>query len=194
MKLIKAEVNFDKSTLITVKHCNVEYVAMRSIVEGIGLDWTGQRKKLNAQKDKFSCRHISSTASDGKKYKMLCIPLKKLNGWLFSINPEKVRESLRDKLIKYQEECFTALHDYWVNGSASRKHMNLSVAEIEAHDIARYDSLTFRDASQGSNSMLKRKLAKKVITQRIKDWEEKYQLKFNYQLIDTGLRITTIAA
>lgn len=49
---------------------------------------------------------------------MLCIPLRKLNGWLFSINPEKVRADIRDKLIQYQEECFTALHDYWNKGVA----------------------------------------------------------------------------
>ena len=85
MNIIKAEVNFDQSKLITVKQDNIEYVAMRSIVEGIGLDWAGQRKKLNSQKDKFSCRHISSTASDGKEYKMLCVPLKKLNGWLLAL-------------------------------------------------------------------------------------------------------------
>lgn len=57
-------------------------------------------------------------AADGKLRKLLCLPLKKLNGWLFSINPEKVRADIRDKLIKYQEECFTVLHDYWTKGVA----------------------------------------------------------------------------
>jgi hypothetical protein len=49
---------------------------------------------------------------------MGCLPLKKLNGWLFSINPEKVRADIRDKLIQYQEECFTVLHDYWTKGQS----------------------------------------------------------------------------
>ena len=194
MNIIKAEVNFDQSKLITVKQDNIEYVAMRSIVEGIGLDWAGQRKKLNSQKDKFSCRHISSTASDGKEYKMLCVPLKKLNGWLFSINPEKVKESLRGKLIKYQEECFTALYDYWVLGQATRKVMPLSVAELEAHEIAKLDSVTFVAASKGSSAMNIRKAAKKNIKSRIQAWEDKHQLKFNYQLISTGLRVNHLAA
>ncbi|MCO0990595.1 phage antirepressor N-terminal domain-containing protein, partial [Escherichia coli] len=51
-----------------------------------------------------------------KLRKLLCLPLKKLNGWLFSINPEKVRADIRDKLIQYQEECFSVLHDYWTKG------------------------------------------------------------------------------
>lgn len=52
---------------------------------------------------------------------MICLPLKKLNGWLFSINPAKVRDDIRDRLVRYQEECFTALHDYWTKGAAIRK-------------------------------------------------------------------------
>ncbi|MFL7751335.1 P22AR C-terminal domain-containing protein, partial [Raoultella ornithinolytica] len=42
-------------------------------------------------------------------------------GWLFSINPEKVRADIRDKLIQYQEECFTVLHDYWTKGEAKNE-------------------------------------------------------------------------
>ena len=49
------------------------------------------------------------------------MPLKKLNGWLFSINPEKVRADLREKVIQYQEECFEALYNYWHFGKAERK-------------------------------------------------------------------------
>ncbi|EEV6940855.1 phage antirepressor Ant [Escherichia coli] len=59
---------------------------------------------------------MNMVAADGKLRKLLCLPLKKLNGWLFSINPEKVRADIRDKLIQYQEECFTVLHDYWTKG------------------------------------------------------------------------------
>ncbi|MGX2975837.1 phage antirepressor N-terminal domain-containing protein, partial [Ursidibacter arcticus] len=65
--------------------------------------------------------HISTTGSDGKTYEMLCMPLKKLNGWLFSINPEKVRADLKDRVIQYQEECFEALYNYWHFGKAERK-------------------------------------------------------------------------
>ncbi|WP_267238503.1 phage antirepressor N-terminal domain-containing protein [Pasteurella multocida] len=32
---------------------------------------------------------MSIVAEDGKLREMLCMPLKKLNGWLFSINSEK---------------------------------------------------------------------------------------------------------
>lgn len=109
-------VPFNGQQVITAVAAGVTYVAMRQIVENIGMDWTGQSVKLRKMKDRFNCRDISMVAADGKLRKLLCLPLKKLNGWLFSINPEKVRADIRDKLIKYQEECFTVLHDYWTKG------------------------------------------------------------------------------
>ncbi|MBX9332954.1 phage antirepressor N-terminal domain-containing protein [Serratia sp. IR-2025] len=113
-------VQFHGQLIITAMVAGVAYVAMRPIIENIGIDWTGQLVKLRNQKEKFGCRDIS-TPTKGGIQKMLCIPLRKLNGWLFSINPAKVRADIRDKLIAYQEECFTVLHDYWTKGSAVRK-------------------------------------------------------------------------
>ncbi|EAW4485486.1 phage antirepressor Ant [Salmonella enterica] len=122
-------VPFNGQQIITAVAAGVTYVAMRQIVENIGIDWTGQSVKLRKMKDKFNCRDISMVAADGKLRKLLCIPLKKLNGWLFIINPEKVRADIRDKLIKYQEECFTVLHDYWTKGKAENPRKKTSVDE-----------------------------------------------------------------
>ncbi|EKJ5970933.1 TPA: phage antirepressor N-terminal domain-containing protein [Salmonella enterica] len=122
-------VPFNGQQILTAVAAGVTYVAMRQIVENIGIDWTGQSVKLRKMKDKFNCRDISMVAADGKLRKLLCIPLKKLNGWLFSINPEKVRADIRDKLIKYQEECFTVLHDYWTKGKAENPRKKTSVDE-----------------------------------------------------------------
>lgn len=122
-------VPFNGQQIITAVAAGVTYVAMRQIVENIGIDWTGQSVKLRKMKDKFNCRDISMVAADGKLRKLLCLPLKKLNGWLFSINPEKVRADIRDKLIQYQEECFTVLYDYWTKGKAENPRKKTSVDE-----------------------------------------------------------------
>lgn len=113
--------SFHGSDLITLKVEDVIYTAVKPIVEAMGLDWGGQQQKLSKSGDKFNCRDISMVAKDGKIRQMLCMPLKKLNGWLFSINPEKVRADLREKVIQYQEECFEALYNYWYFGKAERK-------------------------------------------------------------------------
>ncbi|GKN64991.1 hypothetical protein NUBL22004_12160 [Klebsiella pneumoniae] len=122
-------VPFNGQQVITAVAAGVTYVAMRQIVENIGMDWTGQSVKLRKMKGRFNCRDISMVAADGKLRKLLCLPLKKLNGWLFSINPEKVRADIRDKLIKYQEECFTVLHDYWTKGEVKNPRKKTTVDE-----------------------------------------------------------------
>ncbi|HHI5189250.1 TPA: phage antirepressor N-terminal domain-containing protein [Escherichia coli] len=109
-------VPFNGQQIITAMAAGVAYVAMKPIVENLGMSWSTQQTKLMKQISKFNCVHMNMVAADGKFRKLLCLPLKKLNGWLFSINPEKVRADIRDKLIQYQEECFTVLHDYWTKG------------------------------------------------------------------------------
>lgn len=113
-------VPFHGQSVATIFHDGQPFVAMRPIVENIGIDWSGQMAKLKNQRDKFGCRDIS-TPSKGGVQRMLCLPLRKLNGWLFSINPEKVRADIRDKLIQYQEECFSVLHEYWTKGEVKPK-------------------------------------------------------------------------
>ncbi len=120
-------VPFNGQQTITAMAAGVAYVAMKPIVENLGMSWSTQQTKLMKQISKFNCVHMNMVAADGKLRKLLCLPLKKLNGWLFSINPEKVRADIRDKLIQYQEECFTVLHDYWTKGKAENARKKTSV-------------------------------------------------------------------
>ncbi|WP_225375219.1 phage antirepressor N-terminal domain-containing protein [Escherichia coli] len=120
-------VPFNGQQIITAMAAGVAYVAMKPIVENLGMSWGTQQQKLMKQLDKFNCIHMNMVAADGKLRKLLCLPLKKFNGWLFSINPEKVRADIRDKLIQYQEECFTVLHDYWTKGKAENARKKTSV-------------------------------------------------------------------
>lgn len=120
-------VPFNGQQIITAMAAGVAYVAMKPIVENLGMSWSTQQTKLMKKISKFNCVHMNMVAADGKLRKLLCLPLKKLNGWLFSINPEKVRDDIRDKLIQYQEECFTVLHDYWTKGKAENARKKTSV-------------------------------------------------------------------
>lgn len=120
-------VPFNGQQIITAMAAGVAYVAMKPIVENLGMSWSTQQTKLMKQISKFNCVHMNMVAADGKLRKLLCLPLKKLNGWLFSINPEKVRADIRDKLIQYQEECFTVLYDYWTKGKAENARKKTSV-------------------------------------------------------------------
>jgi hypothetical protein len=115
--LTQIAVPFHNVELIVVDYNNQPYTAMRPIVEGMGLAWQAQFDKL---KQRFSSviMEIMTTGKDGKQYQMLCLPLKKLFGWLMTISPNKVKPELRDTVIKYQEECDDVLWEYWTKGKA----------------------------------------------------------------------------
>ena len=110
---LPAVVSFHGHELVTVQVNEVPHVAMRPLVEAIGLDWRGQHDKLTSRPDKWSVVMIPTVASDGFRREMVCLPLRKLNGWLFSIDAERVSPELREKVVMYQDECFEVLHDYW---------------------------------------------------------------------------------
>ena len=113
-------VDFQGAQLITIKKDENEFVAMKPIVEGIGLDWKTQYRKIVL--DKRYGHMTIPLITPGGNQELSCIPLTKLNGWLFSINPNKIpNPQTREKVIRYQEECFLALYNYWHKGIAERK-------------------------------------------------------------------------
>jgi hypothetical protein len=64
-----------------------KWVAMRPIVEAMGLHWGPQHKKLGGEGGMFSCRLMATTGSDGKRYEMVCIPLHLGRGFLVERHP-----------------------------------------------------------------------------------------------------------
>ena len=114
-------VSFNNQSLITIEQNGSHYVAMKPICENIGLSWEPQLLRIKRDNVLSSTMIVMIiVAKDGKNREMLCIPIKKLNGWLFGLNPNKVRADLKERLENYQEECFLALWDYWTEGVARR--------------------------------------------------------------------------
>lgn len=113
-------VSFHGSSLATVKVKNTIYVCMKSVVQGIGLDWSTQHRKLKGCYQKYGCGFLSIPIKNGTK-KILVIPLKKLTNWLQSINPKKVKDSLKELVGVYQNECSQAIHSHWRKSRVAKK-------------------------------------------------------------------------
>ncbi|HDU8313886.1 TPA: phage antirepressor N-terminal domain-containing protein [Proteus mirabilis] len=114
-------VPFHGNNLYVVNFNGEPYVPMKPIVEGMGLAWGAQFAKLK-QRFNSSVSEIEMVAEDGKLRNMVCIALRKLSGWLHTISPNKVKPEIRDKVIKYQEECDDVLYEYWTTGEVKKKH------------------------------------------------------------------------
>ncbi len=107
-------VPFHGAELYVVNHNGEPYTPMKPIVEGMGMDWASQFTKL---KQRFAKGIVEiAIPSVGGVQTMICLALRKLNGWLQTISPNKVRPEIRDNVIQYQEECDDVLYEYWTKG------------------------------------------------------------------------------
>lgn len=110
-------VPFHGADLYVVSVDNEAYTPMRPIIDGMGLTYQGQADKLKSRFAK-GVREIMIPTKGGEQT-MLCLALRKLNGWLQTISPNKVRPEIRDNVIRYQEECDDVLYEYWTKGQVS---------------------------------------------------------------------------
>lgn len=92
------------------------FVPLRPICDLVGVDWSAQRQRLNRDLVlSGEIRGVVVTPSPlDSKYanpqEMTCLPLDYLNGWLFGINANRVKnEDIRDRLVRYQRECYQVL-------------------------------------------------------------------------------------
>jgi|GEM_PF-6178631 len=112
-------VEFHGDTLYVVEHDNEPYVPLRPIVEGMGLDWSAQSRRLHRNKDRWATVAIMATVGDGKQRSTLSMPLRKLTGFLADIDASRVKKDLRAKIVVYQNECDDVLHRYFTTGHAA---------------------------------------------------------------------------
>lgn len=100
--------------LQVVADAREQLVAVKPVCEILGVDFSAQRSKLKEHPVFGSTMVLSTTVgADGKEREMVCIPLRFFPGWLFSINPDNVKEDAREKLMEYQLKCNDVLYDYF---------------------------------------------------------------------------------
>lgn len=121
---------FREDTLILVEHNAQPYVVMRPLVTAMGLDWASQFVKMG-QKFASTVVEITTVAEDGKPRIMICIPLRKLPGWLYSLNPGKLSANLRPKVIRYQDECDEVLWRHWTQQEPLHGGKRLSTGDSD---------------------------------------------------------------
>jgi hypothetical protein len=126
VRKVQVSVPFHGAELYIVEHNGQPYTPMKPIVEGMGLDWGGQHKKLAANQDRWGVS-IMEMPSAGGSQSALCLPLRKLGGWLMTVHATRVRPELRERIVQYQNECDDVLWQYWNDGFAVNPRIGFSV-------------------------------------------------------------------
>jgi hypothetical protein len=101
---------------------------MKPIVEAMGLDWSAQLGKMKGHPVLAPTMvEIPIVAEDWRTRKMICLPENRLQFWMALINPNKVKDSLRDKITKFQIEAADVLHHAFTQGVAETNRRVMAV-------------------------------------------------------------------
>ena len=130
MSTVKITIPFHDKPLVLIDHDEKPFVAMRPIVEGMGMKWQAQQLKLRRRFDS-TVTEIVTVADDGKQRRMLCLPLKQLPVWLHTINSGKVAPAIRDGLAFWEEQERQSRE----RGSEAGKHLNQRKLEKQHHRL-----------------------------------------------------------
>ena len=110
---------FHGNEILTIEKDGKKLVAMKPVVEAIGLEWRKQFELIRRD-PVLSAQGITITGipTNGGPQEMFCLPLEYLNGWLFKVPASRYYGERRKAIELYQRECYQALYDYWHNGGA----------------------------------------------------------------------------
>lgn len=87
---------------------------------------------------------------------MLCLPLDMVNGFLFGINANRVKEELRDRLVQYQRECYRVLADAFVNRIVPDDWMQTDPETMTALEQIRENALAVARLAEEQMRMMAR--------------------------------------
>lgn len=91
------------------------FVPVHTITDALGVDFSSQCKRI--MEDPILASTVvqkTTVGSDGKQRDMLCLPFEFVFGWLFTINPDKVKPESAEAVIRYKRECYHALFAHFV--------------------------------------------------------------------------------
>ncbi|MBA1289194.1 phage antirepressor N-terminal domain-containing protein [Pseudomonas japonica] len=148
MKTQLMAVPFHGDDVVLVHRDDEPYVAMKPVVENMGLTWQSQHAKLTSNGERWGITIIVIPSMGGPQ-EVTALPLRKLASWLMTISPNRVKPELREKIIRYQEKCDDVLWQYWTKG----QNQLIAMLEERASRILPLPGIkrSARDASTSSS-------------------------------------------
>jgi len=130
-------VPFAENEITVIEANGKRFVALKPLVEALGLSWSAQYELIHRdpvlQKEVFVLRG----QTNGGMQEMAVLPVDFVNGWLFKIPASRYTGARRETIIKYQQECYQCLHDYFHHGGAINPDITLDQAKAVSKEIAR---------------------------------------------------------
>lgn len=179
-------VSFHGQTLSVIPQQDKLYVAIKPICENMGVTWGSQYNRIKRNQILSEGIFIMKTPSKGGYQETVCLPLEMLNGWLFGIDTNRIKNpEVKARVIEYQRECYQALFDYWTKGEAINSR---NLFEANRHKAALNVDMFSRVARHRWYELDKlTERQRKLIRQQEQLIAEQHQLEQQLNAIKTNL-------
>lgn len=111
-------VNFRGDDLYGFEADDGIFVALKPIVESMGLDWSAQLKRV--KRDPILAEGMAIMATPfgrGGDQEAVCLKMDLVNGWLFTIETARIKDdAVRERVVLYQRECYSVLRKHFSTG------------------------------------------------------------------------------
>jgi hypothetical protein len=166
-------VNFHGAQIVGLRHSGIVYIAVKPIVEGMGLSWGSQLNRI--RRDPILSKGVfkmNIPLAAGGPQDHVCLTLKRIAGWLFTINSNQIKDlDVRSRVLLFQEECYDVLEEHFLGSREKR-------------EIGEAESLNLRLVTESRHVHGPRaadQLWKQLGLPRVPAMDEAYRDLFNWQ-------------
>lgn len=112
-------VNFRGDQLYGFENDDGVFVALKPIVDAMGINWEGQRQRVQRDPILSEGTCVMQVPFNGSKgQEVTCLKFDLVNGWLFTIDSSRIKDdAVREKVILYQRECYGVLFKHFYKGA-----------------------------------------------------------------------------
>lgn len=124
------QTNFHGTVLYGQRIQNAVYVALKPMVEAMGLQWAAQLKRIKRNKALAQGVSIMDMPSAGGLQPTIALKLDLLPGWLTTIEAARVKGAeVRAKIELFQGECYEVLAEHF---GSKQKPVNRATIQQES--------------------------------------------------------------
>jgi hypothetical protein len=108
------KVPFRDDEILTVEHDGKPHIVLRPAIEGLGLDYSAQYRRLQRK----CWARVVVMATQDQRDGMIAVDVRTFLMLLATVDDRRVAEHIRPKLIAYQSEVADVIEAYWTRGGA----------------------------------------------------------------------------
>lgn len=125
-------ISFYGHDLITAEKAGDQFVAMRPLVDAMGLNWAGQYLRLRRNPAFSQGVCVMQTPSPSGAQDTVFLKLDLIHGWFATISTNRIKdESVRERVVLFQREAFDVLWKHFSGKhSAAPKREPIDPSEI----------------------------------------------------------------